>query len=286
MVKSPQHRTTETAETAQGWTLHVTSKNATGYVGVFKQPTGRFHAQRAGTHLGNFATATEAAVAYAQALAKATKSKQDARAASDQQSAADHQRAEHARRTRAVDAQRERVAQAEVRAAQAEAAVVQEREKLRELEVELSLLHPPPADADGASPSDGVVIAAPLPVGATGITGALALSEGLLPSATATERGEAGASHVGTSDDPPHQGSHIVLHRSSSNATGYVGVFKQPTGRFHAQRAGKHLGNFATAIDAAVAYAQAVRAARPDAAQANEVVVHGSAALLQLMAAS
>ena len=63
-----------------------------------------------------------------------------------------------------------------------------------------------------------------------------------------------------------------------------MGVFAQPTGRFHAQRASKHLGNFATAVEAAIAYAEAVAVARPRKAEANAAVVNGGAALLQLVA--
>ena len=63
---------------------------------------------------------------------------------------------------------------------------------------------------------------------------------------------------------------------SSSNATGYKGVFTQPSGRFWARRRGVSLGFFDTAVEAAVAYAWAVGEAAaageagPSAAAASE----------------
>ena len=54
----------------------------------------------------------------------------------------------------------------------------------------------------------------------------------------------------------------LRLHLSSSNATGYKGVHKQPSGRFQAKHMvdGRKvvLGSFDTAVEGAVAYARAV----------------------------
>lgn len=52
----------------------------------------------------------------------------------------------------------------------------------------------------------------------------------------------------------------IKLHLSSRNKTGYAGV-KHDRHRFNAVYAGRHLGSFATALEAAVAYAMRAQAA-------------------------
>ena len=56
----------------------------------------------------------------------------------------------------------------------------------------------------------------------------------------------------------------LRLHLSGSNATGYLGVRKLPSGRFQARREGGGgrqvpIGNFDTALEAAGAYARHVQ---------------------------
>ena len=54
-----------------GWQLHLSSNSMTGYKGVTKATCGpRFHGKFGATHLGNFDTAVEAAVAFARAAAR------------------------------------------------------------------------------------------------------------------------------------------------------------------------------------------------------------------------
>ena len=56
---------------AGGWQLHLSSNSKTGYKGVTKATCGpRFHGKFGATHVGNFDTAVEAAVAYARAAAR------------------------------------------------------------------------------------------------------------------------------------------------------------------------------------------------------------------------
>ena len=61
----------------------------------------------------------------------------------------------------------------------------------------------------------------------------------------------------------------LRLHLSSSSSTGYKGVYEHASGRFKAQhRAGErmvYLGSFATAVEAAVAYARAAGEYQPPA---------------------
>ncbi|EOD22356.1 hypothetical protein EMIHUDRAFT_116813 [Emiliania huxleyi CCMP1516] len=73
----------------------------------------------------------------------------------------------------------------------------------------------------------------------------------------------------------------LRLHLSSSSATGYKGVYRQASGRFEAQHSvGKKrmvsLGNFDTAVEAAVAYARAVGEYQPPivAAEAEGLRLH------------
>ena len=73
----PPAPATEAVPEAEGLRLHLSSSNATGYMGVYTATAwgGRFQASRCYNGgrqvIGNFATAVEAAVAYARAVGQA-----------------------------------------------------------------------------------------------------------------------------------------------------------------------------------------------------------------------
>ena len=84
---------------------------------------------------------------------------------------------------------------------------------------------------------------------------------------TAVEAAVAYARHVGPPKVEVTDG--LPLHRSSTNATGYMGVYPLNSGRFHAQARsdGKqvYLGSFGTAVEAAAAYTRHVGSTATDA---------------------
>ncbi|EOD28286.1 hypothetical protein EMIHUDRAFT_114210 [Emiliania huxleyi CCMP1516] len=277
------------ATEAEGLRLHLSSSNATGYRGV-REHSGRYQAKhRAGermVYLGTFATAVEAAVAYARAAGEyqppapptvATEAEGLRLHVSSITSTG--YKGVHADRSRyqathsvggkqvylgsfataveAAVAYARAVGEAEAAGAggparaaaaagDAEAGEAMEAAEAREMEAMEAEEAEEAAAAAEEEEEEG--------------------AEGAPEEEEAAEA--AGTAAVSAAAPLATEAEGLRLHLSSSNATGYRGV-REHSGRYQAKRGGDckevYLGNFATAVEAAVAYARAVGEYQPPA---------------------
>ena len=256
---------------AEGLSLHLSS-NSTGYRGV-REHSGRFQAQRMvdgrADYLGTFGTAVEAAVAYA-------------RAAGEYQPPAVATEAEG---LRLHLSSRGRTGYKGVYIHRGLMTPAQRMDAPPRVVLGLPFF----AQVDGR-PAQG------LGSYATAVEAAVAYARAVgeytppPPPPAAAEPAAAPAAAEPTTQAPVTQApvaakaEGVRLHLSSRSSTGYLGVRKSSAGRFRAEhRAGGKrdcLGSYATAVEAAVAYARApgpaevaaaaAAAAEPRAAQAQE----------------
>ena len=296
---------------AEGLRLHLSS-NSSGYKGVFKESSGRFHARRRvdgkDVHIGRYDTVVEAAVAYAKAIGQAPVAGQTGPSAV---AAAAGEASDSDEGEPACDGGEAAAAEGSSNTGRApaerqEAAVATEAEGLRlhlsngstgykgvyeqfgrfqaKRKVGGRLAHlgtfgtaveaavayartigeyqPPsqPSSAEGVAPRHVQVLEEE------------ADDEDDVAARAESEAGSGEARAVGEVEEemeveaPAAEAEGLRLHLSS-NSTGYRGVFKQSSGRFHARRRvdGRNVsvGTFDTAVEAAVAYARAVGEYQP-----------------------
>ena len=255
---------------AEGLSLHLSSSNSTGYMGVRKHLSGRFQAQRKmdgrADYLGTFGTAVEAAVAYARSLGEY----QPPAVATEAEGLRLHLSSRNRTGYKGVHIHKWLMASAE-------------------------RMDAPPRVLLGL-PFFAQVGRNVLGSYATAVEAAVAYARAVgeytppPPPPAAAEPAAAPAAAEPTTQAPVTQApvaaeaEGVRLHLSSRSSTGYLGVRKSYAGRFRAEhRAGgkrDYLGSYATAVEAAVAYARApgpaevaaaaAAAAEPRPAQAQE----------------
>ena len=254
---------------AEGLRLHLSSRNSNGYWGVHRQG-GRFVAQQwlggKNVCLGVFGTAVEAAVAYARAVGEY----QPPAVATEAEGLRLHLSSRNRTGYKGVHIHKWLMASAE-------------------------RMDAPPRVLLGL-PFFAQVGRNVLGSYATAVEAAVAYARAVgeytppPPPPAAAEPAAAPAAAEPTTQIPVTQApvaaeaEGVRLHLSSRSSTGYLGVRKSYAGRFRAEhRAGgkrDYLGSYATAVEAAVAYARApgpaevaaaaAAAAEPRAAQAHE----------------
>ncbi|EOD31629.1 Hypothetical protein EMIHUDRAFT_231600 [Emiliania huxleyi CCMP1516] len=235
------------ATEAEGLRLHLSSSSNTGYQGVYNLASGRFEAKRKvdgrTVHLGYFATAVEAAVAYARAMSEAS-----AVAASASKSAPP---AEPAGETILCGRTHERDGGA-IGCVLPAGHAGQHAFTLQGKRARCVKRPFDPTDVEaeerskGASRQDGE-------------------ESEVEVEAAAGKAALAGSEAMSSQEAPVAEAEGLRLHLSSSS-TGYLAVYEQ-SGRFQAQHRvdGRHVyvGLFDTAVEAAVAYAKAVGEYQP-----------------------
>ncbi|EOD04081.1 hypothetical protein EMIHUDRAFT_466286 [Emiliania huxleyi CCMP1516] len=215
----PAHPPPAVAAEAEGLRLHLSSSSSTGYMGVTEPSSGRFRAQHSVGGTEVYLGTFDTVVEAAVAYARAKAGKAGGpERAAEEAGAAEGGEAEGMEVEQAEEAEAEGSAGGEKGETAGEDEEGETAEKEAEAGSACSTASPPPPPPTHRE----AALATPLATEAEGLR----------------------------------------LHLSSSNVTGYMGVTEPSSGRFRAQhRAGGRqvsLGTFATAVEAAVAYARAV----------------------------
>ncbi|EOD31694.1 hypothetical protein EMIHUDRAFT_468124 [Emiliania huxleyi CCMP1516] len=249
---------------AEGLKLHLSSSGSTGYRGVREQPSGRFEVRHMANGrqvaLGCFATAVEAAVAYARAVGEyqpppptvATEA-EGLRLHLSSSSATGYKgvsnRSGRFQAKQSVNGKKVSIGSFDtaVEAAVAYARAVGEAEA---------------AGAGGPARAAAAAEAAEAAEGSEEGAEAMEAMEAEAeaePDATPGETAPAAAPFAAEAVVAEAEG--LKLHLSSSGSTGYRGVYKVAPGRFVARHKAEgrlaFIGSFDTAVEAAVAYARA-----------------------------